>query len=153
MSNAVDEFLRFLVPSSRTDLDAARRDLVEAMNNYVESARVRPEGISASEDIFEIEMLAVVRARSMALAPEAARYLKAVLTAEAMVKELDPRFDLRAHENRFFGRLMRLEVVENLDSRRVGQAVLDARFRMGRLLESLDPARGTPGRGSQRVRS
>jgi predicted unusual protein kinase regulating ubiquinone biosynthesis (AarF/ABC1/UbiB family) len=145
-ANAVDEFLRFLVPSARTDLDAARRDLVEAMNNYVESARVGPEGISLSEDIFEIEMLAVVRAHSMALAPEAARYLKAVLTAEAMVKELDPRFDLRAHENRFFGRLMRLEAVESLDPRRVGQAVLDARFRLRRLMESLDPARGTPGR-------
>jgi ubiquinone biosynthesis protein len=144
--NAVDEFMTFLTPSGRTDMIAARRDLIEAMNNYIESARVGPEGFALSEDIFEIEMLAVVRANFMALAPDAVRYLKAVLTAEAMVKELDPRFDLRAHENRFFGRLMRIEAAESLDVRRVGQAILDARFRFGRLLESLENVRETPGR-------
>ena len=103
--------------------------LIEAMNNYVESARVGPEGFNLTEDIFEIEMLAVVRSHGMALNPDAVRYLKAVLTAEAMVKELDPQFDLRAHENRFFGRLMELEAIEALDPRRLGQRILDARVR------------------------
>ena len=65
----------------------------------------------------------------MTLNPDAVRYLKAVLTAEAMVKELDPQFDLRAYENRFFGRLMELEAMEALDPRRWGQRMLDARVR------------------------
>ncbi len=135
---AVDEFMRFLTPSPRTDVAAARRDLIEAMKSYVESARVGPAGSAFSEDIFEIEMLAIVRQHSMALAPEAVRYLKAVLTAEAMVKELDPEFDLRAHENRFFGRLMQMEFGERLSPGRVGQWLLDARFRVDRLLESVE---------------
>jgi ubiquinone biosynthesis protein len=146
VGRAVDVFLRFLTPSRRTDPAAARRDLVEAMNNYLESARVGPEGFSLSEDIFEIEMLEVVRKNSMALAPDVVRYLKAVLTAEAMVKELDPEFDLRAHENRFFRRLMRMEAAESLTLRNAGQWLLDARFRVGRLLESLESVRETPGR-------
>jgi ubiquinone biosynthesis protein len=142
---AVDEFMRFLTPSARTDVRAARRDLIEAMNNYVESARVGPEGLNLTEDIFEIEMLAVVRFHGMALNPDAVRYLKAVLTAEAMVKELDPQFDLRAHENRFFGRLMELEAIEALDPRRLGQQILDARVRVERVLDSIEAIGRTPG--------
>ena len=141
---AVDEFMRFLTPSARTNVRAARRDLIEAMNNYVESARVGPEGFNLTEDIFEIEMLAVVRSHGMALNPDVVRYLKAVLTAEAMVKELDPQFDLRAHENRFFGRLMELEAIEALDPRRLGQRILDARVRAERVLDSIEGIGRTP---------
>lgn len=141
---AVDEFLRFLAPSRRTDLAAARRDLVESMRNYVESARVGPEGFVLSEEIFEIEMLALVRKHGMALSPDAVRYLKAVLTAEAMVKELDPEFDLRSHENRFFGRLLELETRELWNVARLGQWVLDARFRVDRVLEAVESIREAP---------
>jgi predicted unusual protein kinase regulating ubiquinone biosynthesis (AarF/ABC1/UbiB family) len=136
--------MRFLTPSRRTDLRVARRDLIEAMNNYVESARVGPEGFRLTEDIFEIEMLAVVRSHSMALHPDAIRYLKAVLTAEAMVKELDPQFDLRSYENRFFGRLMEIEALELLDPRRLGQRMFDARARFERVLDAVESVRETP---------
>jgi len=142
---AVDEFMRFLTPSATTDVRAARRDLIEAMNTYVESARVGPEGFNLTEDIFEIEMLAVVRSHGMALNPDAVRYLKAVLTAEAMVKELDPQFDLRAHENRFFGRLMELEAIEVLDPRRWSQRILDARVRAERVLDAIEGIGRAPG--------
>ena len=136
--------MRFLTPSRRTDLRAARRDLIDAMNNYVESARVGPEGLRLTEDIFEIEMLAVVRFHDMTLSPDAVRYLKAVLTAEAMVKELDPRFDLRSYENRFFGRLMEIEAIEALDPRRLGQRMLDVRVRLERVLDAIESTRDTP---------
>jgi len=141
---AVDEFMRFLTASGRTALQAARRELIEAMNNYVESARVGPEGFSLTEDIFEIEMLGVVRAHRLALHSDAVRYLKAVLTAEAMVKELDPRFDLRAYENRFFGRLMELEALEALDARRLAQRLVDAQARFERVLDAIERIGETP---------
>jgi predicted unusual protein kinase regulating ubiquinone biosynthesis (AarF/ABC1/UbiB family) len=141
---AVEEFMRFLVPGASTDVAAARRDLIDAMNNYVESTRVGPDGFMLSEDIFEIEMLSVVRAHRMRLHPDAVRYLKAVLTAEAMVKELDPRFDLRAYENRFFGRLMEIEAIEAWDPRRVSQRLLDARIRITRTLHAIETLRETP---------
>jgi ubiquinone biosynthesis protein len=141
---AVEEFTRFLTPSSRTDLRAARCDLIDAMNNYVESARVGPEGFRLTEDIFEIEMLSVVRSHGMALNPDAVRYLKAVLTAEAMVKELDPRFDLRSYENRFFGRLMELEAIEAVDPQQWGQRILDARVRVERVLTAIESIRDAP---------
>jgi predicted unusual protein kinase regulating ubiquinone biosynthesis (AarF/ABC1/UbiB family) len=138
VGNAVDEFMRFLAPSPRTDPEAARRDLLECMTRYLESARVAPQEVAWSEEVFEIEMLGLVRRHAMAIAPDAARYLKAVLTAEATVKELDPEFDLRGHENRFFGRLMLLEARESVNVRRVGQWILDARWRVERLLESVE---------------
>lgn len=146
VANAVDEFMCFVMPSGRTDVAAARRDLIEALKSYLESERVGPDGFTFAEDIFEIEMLAIVRKHHMALAPDVVRYLKAVLTAEAMVKELDPQFDLRAHENRFFGRLMQRELTESFSLGRVGQWLLDARFRVGRLLESAESLRDAPAR-------
>lgn len=142
--NAVEEFLRFLTPSPRTRLADARRDLADAMKAYVESARVGPEGFSLEEDIFEIEMLAIVRRHAMFLDPDAVRYLKAVLTAEALVKELDPEFDLTAHENRFFGRLMAIEATESVRPRNLAHALLDLRFRSGRLFESIQAAAEAP---------
>jgi ubiquinone biosynthesis protein len=145
VGEAVEEFLRFLSPSPRTDLEAARHDLADALQGYLESARVGPGGLSPSEGIFEIEMLALVRKHAMTLAPDATRYLKAVLTAEAMVRELDPEFDLRGHENRFFGRLMQIELSESLTPARLAHWVVDARFRIDRLLESVVVARKTPG--------
>jgi predicted unusual protein kinase regulating ubiquinone biosynthesis (AarF/ABC1/UbiB family) len=141
---AVDEFMRFLTPTGGTDVRAARQDLIETMNDYVESTRVGPDGFTLTEGLFEIEMLSVVRAHGMALSPDAVRYLKAVLTAEAMVKELDPRFDLRAHENRFFGRLMELEAAEALDPRRFGQRIQDARVRFERLFDAIESLAETP---------
>lgn len=142
--NAVEEFLRFLTPSSRTRLTEAQRDLADAMKTYVESARVGPEGFALQHDIFEIEMLAIVRRHAMALSPDAVRYLKAVLTAEALVKELDPEFDLTAHENRFFGKLMAIEAVESLRPSNAAHALLDLRFRSARLFESIQSATEAP---------
>ena len=141
---AIEEFMRFVTPSARTDLQAARRDLIAAMSGYVESARVGPSAVGPTADIFEVEMLAVVRRHHMALDPDAVRYLKAVLTAEALVKELDPEFDLRTYENRFFGRLMELETAEALDPRRWVQAVTEARARVERVLDAIESVRETP---------
>jgi predicted unusual protein kinase regulating ubiquinone biosynthesis (AarF/ABC1/UbiB family) len=146
VSRAVEVFMRFLAPSGRTDLAAARRDLVEAMKAYLESARVSPREEAAPEEIFEIAILRLVRRHAMAIAPDAARYLKAVLTAEATVKELDPLFDLTAHENRFFGRLMGLELAESLSVHGVGQWLLDARARLEGVLDAVESLGDAPGR-------
>jgi predicted unusual protein kinase regulating ubiquinone biosynthesis (AarF/ABC1/UbiB family) len=146
VSRAVEVFMRFLAPSGRTDLEAAHRDLVEAMKSYLESARVSPQEEAAPEEIFEIEILRLVRRHGMAIAPDAARYLKAVLTAEATVKELDPLFDLTAHENRFFGRLMGIELAEGLSVHGVGQWLLDTRVRLERVLDTVEALRDAPGR-------
>lgn len=144
IARAVDEFMRFVTPAPRTDLAAARRDLIESFGRYLESGRVTPGEVDPFEDIFEIEMLAIVRKHGMLLAPDAVRYLKAVLTAEAMVRELDPELDLRAHENRFFGRLMQIELTEALSVGRAAQWLTDTRYRLDRLLESAERAGDTP---------
>jgi predicted unusual protein kinase regulating ubiquinone biosynthesis (AarF/ABC1/UbiB family) len=146
VSRAVEVFMRFLAPSGRTDLEAAHRDLVEAMKTYLESARVSPREEAAPEEIFEIQILRLARRHAMAIAPDAARYLKAVLTAEATVKELDPLFDLTAHENRFFGRLMGLELAESLSVQGVGQWLLDTRARLERVLDAVESLGDAPGR-------
>jgi len=144
IGKAVDQFMRLLTPSRLTDLGAARGDLIDALKGYLESERVHPGGFTATETIFEIEMLAIVRQHAMRLEPDAVRYLKAVLTAEAMVRELDPEFDLRAHENRFFGRLMQIEIGEAFDPRRAAQWLLDARFQLDRVFQLIESVRDTP---------
>lgn len=134
---AVREFMRFLVPSRRTDREAARRDLIAALRGYVESTRVRPDGLPA-ESSFEIEMLSLVRKHGMTLDPDVVRYLKAVLTVEASVREIDPSFDLVGHENRFFRRLARIETAEALTPDRIGQLLLDIKMRVGGLFNTLE---------------
>jgi ubiquinone biosynthesis protein len=141
---AIEEFMRFLTPSARTDVRAARSDLIAAMTDYIESARVGPSISGPTGNIFEVEMLTVVRRHRMALNPDAVRYLKAVLTAEAMAKELDAQFDLRAYENRFFGRLMELEFTEAFDPRRWAQALLETRARVERVLDAIESVRESP---------
>ena len=134
---AVDEFTDWLVPSRRTDIIAARYDLMDALRRYVESARVDPDGL-AEERVFEVEMFAVVRRHHMALVPDAVRYLKAVLSTEATVKELDPRFDLPAHQNEFFARLSRLEATEALDPQHIAGVLLDIPRRTRHVLDALE---------------
>ncbi len=137
VERAVEVFSAWLVPSHRTDVLAARRDLVAALRRYVESARVAPDRIAETRP-FEVEMFELVRRHRMALAPEAVRYLKAVLTTDATIRELDPRFDLVAHENRFFSRLARIELVECFDPQRIARFLLDARWHavdLGDMLE------------------
>jgi len=134
---AVGEFMRFLMPSRGTDTEAARHDLLEALGGYIDSPRVSPDGLP-SESVFEIDMLSLVRKHGMTLDPDVVRYLKAVLTVEATVKEIDPGFDLIGHENRFFSRLVRIETAEALTPDRVGQFLLDFRMRIGGLLDTLE---------------
>ncbi len=87
---AIEEFMRFVTPSARTDLQC-RQERLDCGDERLRGERARrSERVGLTEDIFEVEMLAVVRRHHMALNPDAVRYLKAVLTAEAMVKELDP---------------------------------------------------------------
>jgi predicted unusual protein kinase regulating ubiquinone biosynthesis (AarF/ABC1/UbiB family) len=136
VGKAVDEFMRFLTPSAATDLAAARGALIEALQRYLEGGRVNPVGPDLADGIFEVEMLTIIRTHAMALAPDAVRYLKAVLTAEAVVKELDPQFDLRAHENRFFRRLMAMELGEMLTLDHAARWLLEARHRLDGHTES-----------------
>jgi ubiquinone biosynthesis protein len=145
VTTAVDEFMRFLTPGPKTNIAAAHRDLTEALKSYLESERVSPGGTAVSQDIFEIQVLAVVRRHALVLAPDIVRYLKAVLTAEAMVRALDPKFDLRAHENRFFGRLMEIELTESFSLARAAQWMVDARFRLERTFEAIESIRETRG--------
>ena len=142
---AVDEFMRFLTPSARTDLRAARRDLIDG-DEQLRRERARRSGAGSvpTEDIFEMEMLAVVRRHHMALNPDAVRYLKAVLTAEAMVKELDPRVRpaglresvLRTSDGARGGR--------SAGSAAMGQAVIEARARVERVLDAIESVGETP---------
>ena len=131
IGEAVDEFMRFLTPSSATDVARHARDLVEAMKSYSKAPGSVPTE-SPLRGIFEIEMLAIVRRHAMALAPDAVRYLKAVLTAEAMVRSWTRSSTCAAHENRFFGRLMEMELGEMLTLGGAARWLLDARRRLDR---------------------
>ncbi len=142
---AVDEFLRFLVPSTRTDVHTARRDLIMVLEQYLEKTGVSEPFPDQGSDAFEIQMLATVRRHGMTLSPSAARYLKAVITTDAMVKQLDPEFDLHGHENRFFQRLIQLELGEKLTPGGVVRWFTDFRVRLDRLLELGDVVRTSPG--------
>jgi predicted unusual protein kinase regulating ubiquinone biosynthesis (AarF/ABC1/UbiB family) len=135
---AVDEFMGFLTPAPSTNVAAARHDLAEALKRYLDSERVGPGGVASDEDVFEVQMLGIVRRHAMELAPDIVRYLKAVLTAEATVRELDPAFDLRTHENRFFRRLTQIELVESFTVAGAAQWIVDARFRVRRVLEAVE---------------
>jgi len=152
IDRAADEFLRWVRPSDRTDVVAARLELTRLLDEYLFSMRRREGapiqfGSSGNEDdgavgpdgaSFEIEVLRLVRAYGMSVAPSVVAYFKAVVTANAVIFELSPEFDLAAVENRFFGTMLLQDVDELRPFRNLSTLVYDYAYRVTRALDFVD---------------
>jgi ubiquinone biosynthesis protein len=103
---AVDDFLKWLRPSATTDVAAARREMTELTERFLDDladASSRRREILAR---YQIELLSAARAHRMVIDPAVILYVKVVLTIDAVTSELAPSLDLQSLIERFFSQLI-----------------------------------------------
>jgi ubiquinone biosynthesis protein len=103
---AVDDFLKWLRPSATTNVAAARREMTELTERFLDdlaSATSHRREILAR---YQIELLSAARAHRMVIDPSVILYVKVVLTIDAVTSELAPSLDLQSLIERFFSQLI-----------------------------------------------
>jgi ubiquinone biosynthesis protein len=107
---AIAELLRWNTPSFATDLDAARRDLLVALEDYRyglgQSGTGGPLQLTSG---FLTTMMSVMRRHQLAMSESLILYFKALLTTDAVIFELSPRFDLFEALHTFFFREFKMD--------------------------------------------
>jgi predicted unusual protein kinase regulating ubiquinone biosynthesis (AarF/ABC1/UbiB family) len=134
IERAADEFMRWLDPSERTNMNAVRDELARVMNTY--SLNIREEGGARQGlSVLEAEVLNTIRRHGMSISPKIVTYMKVSMTGMTLVYELSPDFDLPSHQNSFFGRMMLYQARSMMDPRKALPMMMEYRFRWGRALD------------------
>lgn len=110
-AGAVDQLLRWLHPSARTNASAARSHMLRLTEQFLDDfdqAKVRRREILAR---FQIDLLSAAREHRLAADALIVLYMKVVLAMDAVTSELAPSLDLQAVHERFFSEL----IVEGLE--------------------------------------
>lgn len=136
VEDALEELMRWIQPSPVTDVQHARARLRAAIEDYVDALE-RVGDRSNAFPAFEIEILDLIRRNRMALSPAIVMYFKAIVTMTAVLYRLVPDFDLQAHENRFFARMIRQDATSWLQPDRVLIAIFELRHTTRRALTAI----------------
>ncbi len=157
VDRAATEFMRWVVPSDRTDVVAARHELIRLLEEYLFALRKattrgretrRQMAVRTGADptereaasAFEADLMRLIREFGMSIQATVVTYFKAIVTANAVIFELSPRFDLQRVESRFFGSMI-LDDARNLASfRSLSSLLFDYSYRFTRALESIEQA-------------
>ncbi|MDP8968416.1 MAG: AarF/UbiB family protein [Actinomycetota bacterium] len=105
-AGAVDQLLRWLRPSARTNPSAARSHMLRLTEQFLDDldqATVRRREILAR---FQVDLLSAAREHRLAADPLIVLYMKVVLAMDAVTSELAPSLDLQAVHERFFSELI-----------------------------------------------
>lgn len=107
---AITELLRWNTPSFTTDIDAVRRDLIVALEDYRyglgKSGTGGPLQLTSG---FLTTMMSIMRRHQLAMSESLVLYFKALLTTDAVIFELSPRFDLFQALHTFFFRELKID--------------------------------------------
>ena len=104
--DAVDQLLRWLRPSAKTDPDAARAEMLRLTEQFLEDLErptARRREILAR---FQVELLSAARRQRLSADPLIVLYMKVVLAMDSVTSELAPSLDLQAVHERFFAELI-----------------------------------------------
>jgi ubiquinone biosynthesis protein len=110
--DAVDHLLRWLRPSARTDLAAARAEMLRLTEQFLvdlEHPDAERREILAR---FQVDLLSTARRHRLSADPLIVLYMKVVLAMDAVTSELAPTLDLQKVHERFFSEL----IIEGLQS-------------------------------------
>ena len=104
--DAVDQLLRWLHPSPRTDRDAARSHMLLLTQQFVDDLE-RPDA-SRRELLarFQVDLLSAARKHRLAADRLIVLYMKVVLAMDSVTSELAPTLDLQSVHERFFSELI-----------------------------------------------
>jgi ubiquinone biosynthesis protein len=105
-ADAVDQLLRWLRPSKKTDAAAARAEMLRLTEQFLddlEDAGARRREILAR---FQIDLLSAARRHRLSADPLIVLYMKVVLAMDSVTSELAPALNLQAVHERFFSELI-----------------------------------------------
>jgi ubiquinone biosynthesis protein len=108
---AVEDFLQWLRPSAATNVAAAKREMVELTERFLENLE---HATSHRREIlarYQIDLLSATRKHRMVIQPAVILYMKVVLTIDAVTSELAPALDLQSLHAKFFSEL----IIEGLE--------------------------------------
>jgi ubiquinone biosynthesis protein len=105
-AGAVDQLLRWLRPSRRTDEAAARSEMLRLTQQFLddlEGPAARRREILAR---FQVDLLSAARRHRLVADPLIVLYMKVVLAMDSVTSELAPSLDLQPVHERFFSELI-----------------------------------------------
>ncbi|HWF49033.1 MAG TPA: AarF/UbiB family protein [Solirubrobacteraceae bacterium] len=103
---AIDDFLKWLRPSSGTNVAAARREMTVLTERFLDDLAKATAGRREILARYQIDLLSAARAHRMVIDPAVILYVKVVLTIDAVTSELAPSLDLQSLIERFFSQLI-----------------------------------------------
>lgn len=103
---AVDDFLKWLRPSTSTDVAAARQEMTALTERFLSDLGAARSGRRQILARYQIDLLTAARRHRMVIEPAVILYVKVILTIDAVTSELAPSLDLQALFERFFSALI-----------------------------------------------
>jgi len=105
-SGAVDQLLRWLRPSASTDPDAARAEMLQLTEKFLEDLEQREQHRREILARFQVDLLSTARRHRLSADPLIVLYMNVVLAMDAVTSELAPSLDLGAVHEKFFSELV-----------------------------------------------
>lgn len=105
-AGAVDQLLRWLRPSARTNLAAARSHMLRLTEQFLADLDQSDAGRREVLARFQVDLLSTARKHRLSADPLIVLYMKVVLAMDAVTSELAPELDLQAVHERFFSELI-----------------------------------------------
>lgn len=96
VDGAVAEFMRWVVPSPATRIDAATDEIVGRTERFVRDFDRATSGRRQIMADYQVDLLAIARAHRMAVDPVVVLYTKVVLTIDSVTAALSPTLDLQS---------------------------------------------------------
>ena len=136
IGEAVDELLRLILPTENSDLRQAREDMVVAFENYRYGLGIsKVKGRELTTELF-VETMSIARRHQMVLPQALALYYKTVLTIDAVMRELAPKYDSFSDLNNFFIQAMSKDNQEH--ARSIPENLLAIRYKVNQLLSEAE---------------
>ena len=104
--DAVDQLLRWLRPSEKTDPATARGEMLRLTERFLED--LEHPGARRREVLarFQVDLLSAARRHRLSADPLIVLYMKVVLAMDSVTSELAPALNLQAVHERFFSELI-----------------------------------------------
>jgi ubiquinone biosynthesis protein len=132
---ATNELLRWIVPSLTTDIDQARRELLGVLEDH-RFGRAGEVGTNEPQitSSFIIALLGVLRKHELTPTQSLTLYFKATLTADMVVFQLAPDFNVSTLLLQFFKRELMLDLREGMNTTRILQETWAFKYQTQQML-------------------
>jgi predicted unusual protein kinase regulating ubiquinone biosynthesis (AarF/ABC1/UbiB family) len=139
VEEALTEFLTWVIPSRKTDVQTVRQELKDIIEDYIFSMDGRQHNSRAqARTEFIRRTLHCVRANRMIISAPFVLHFKALITATRIVYELSPNYDLQHSINRFFRNMVKQDLIDAVAPFEIGKALFNYGFRLRRALRSIE---------------